>query len=51
MKNTRIQQYICPNCGHEHLISLNIQKKSHIAIIHRLCQKALEYELIEYNVI
>ena len=28
MKNTRIQQYICPNCGHEHLISLNIQKKA-----------------------
>ena len=48
MKNTKIQQYICPNCGHEHLTSLNIHKKPHTNYTYTICQKAIEYELIEY---
>lgn len=48
MENTRLQQYICPHCKHEHVTSLNDHKKPHANYTYTICQKALEYELISY---
>ena len=48
MENTWLQQYICPECGHEHVTSLNDHKKPHANYTYTICEKALEYELIEY---
>ena len=46
--NIRLQQYICPTCGHEHVTSLNNHKKPYTNYTYAICIKAIEYELINY---
>lgn len=48
MENTRLQQYICPQCGQQHVTSLNDHKKAYANYTYTICQKTLEYELIAY---
>ena len=48
MKNTRLQQYLCKDCNHEHVTNFKEYKKPFANYTYRICEKALEYELIEY---
>ena len=44
----RHQQYICPHCGHTHETKSDKYKKPHTNYTTFICEKALEYELIDY---
>ena len=48
IENIRLQQYICPTYGHEHVTSLNNHKKPYTNYTYAICIKAIEYELINY---
>lgn len=48
MENIRFQQYQCPICKEGVITSLNKHKKQFTNYTYMICEKALEYELIEY---
>ena len=47
-KNIRKKQYICPKCGKTHTTSLENFIKRNSNYTYSICEKALEYEKIEY---
>ena len=48
-KNIRKKQYICPKCGKTHCTSLENFIKRNSNYTRSICEKALEYEKIEYS--
>ena len=48
MENIRFQQYQCPTCKDTAITSLKKHKKQFTNYTYLICEKALEYELIEY---
>ena len=48
-KNIRKKQYICPKCGKTHCTSLENFIKRNSNYTYSICEKALEYEKIEYS--